>query len=161
MSMGHLCSSSTCNECRKKFRSVSSRRDEGWNKKDASLICHYGEKFVLRTVKTSETTTAVVEVAPAGHQWRNSEGRRYGQERRRVVECATTSKTEAGETTGSTRVAQRAKEWHMWTNPQRKTKLHRGRRRFTQRKKKLCDANGSFAGFENMKWSYYLGYSNT
>ncbi|WVZ08356.1 hypothetical protein V8G54_021702 [Vigna mungo] len=54
MSMAHLCSSSTCNACgRKHFRSAaSSHGDGGWNKKYASLICHYGEKTVLRTAKT-------------------------------------------------------------------------------------------------------------
>ncbi|XP_014524572.1 uncharacterized protein LOC106780775 [Vigna radiata var. radiata] len=55
MSMGHSCSSSTCNECgRKHLRSVSSRGDGGWNRKDASLICHCGKKTVLRTAKTSK-----------------------------------------------------------------------------------------------------------
>ncbi|KOM41632.1 hypothetical protein LR48_Vigan04g183000 [Vigna angularis] len=50
MSMQYSCSSSTCNECRKKFRSVSCRVDD---RKDASLICHCGEKSVLRTAKTN------------------------------------------------------------------------------------------------------------
>ncbi|XP_014515595.1 uncharacterized protein LOC106773414 [Vigna radiata var. radiata] len=54
MSMAHSCSSSTCNACgRKHFHSASSSHgDGGWNKKDASLICHCGEKSVLRTAKT-------------------------------------------------------------------------------------------------------------
>ncbi|WVZ00588.1 hypothetical protein V8G54_026657 [Vigna mungo] len=55
MLMGHSCSSSTCNECRRKhLRSVSSRGDGGWNRNEASLICHCGEKSVLRTAKTSK-----------------------------------------------------------------------------------------------------------
>ncbi|XP_014496655.1 uncharacterized protein LOC106758225 [Vigna radiata var. radiata] len=41
MSMAHL-------------RSVSSRGDGGWNRKDAPLICHCGEKIVLRTAKTTK-----------------------------------------------------------------------------------------------------------
>ncbi|KOM49433.1 hypothetical protein LR48_Vigan08g026000 [Vigna angularis] len=54
MSMGHSCSSSTCNECRRKHLwFVSSHGDGGWNRNEASLICHCGEKFVLRTAKTS------------------------------------------------------------------------------------------------------------
>ncbi|WVZ08562.1 hypothetical protein V8G54_021908 [Vigna mungo] len=48
MSMAHSCSSSTCNECGKKhLHSVSSRGDGRWNRKDASLICHCGEKTVI------------------------------------------------------------------------------------------------------------------
>ncbi|XP_014523178.1 uncharacterized protein LOC106779566 [Vigna radiata var. radiata] len=46
MSKAHSCSSSTCNDCRRKhLRSVSSRGD-------ALLICHCREKTVLRTAKT-------------------------------------------------------------------------------------------------------------
>ncbi|XP_047173967.1 uncharacterized protein LOC124841691 [Vigna umbellata] len=55
MSMGHSCSSSTYNECgRKHLWSVSSRGDGGWNRKDGSLICHCGDKSVLRIAKTSK-----------------------------------------------------------------------------------------------------------
>ncbi|WVZ21086.1 hypothetical protein V8G54_008408 [Vigna mungo] len=56
MSLGHSYCSSTCNACgRKHFRSASSSQgDGGWNKKDASLICHCGEKSVLRTAKTTK-----------------------------------------------------------------------------------------------------------
>ncbi|WVZ16939.1 hypothetical protein V8G54_009921 [Vigna mungo] len=52
--MAHSCSSSTCNACGKKhFRSTASSHGcGGWNKKDAQLICHCGEKTVLRTAKT-------------------------------------------------------------------------------------------------------------
>ncbi|WVY89549.1 hypothetical protein V8G54_035063 [Vigna mungo] len=51
MFMQHSSSSCTCNECRKQFRS---RGDGGWSRKDASLSCHFGEKCVLRTVKTTK-----------------------------------------------------------------------------------------------------------
>ncbi|XP_014503314.1 uncharacterized protein LOC106763661 [Vigna radiata var. radiata] len=48
MSMAHSCSSSTCNDYRRKhMRSVSSRGD-------ASLICHCGENNVLRTARTTK-----------------------------------------------------------------------------------------------------------
>ncbi|WVY98784.1 hypothetical protein V8G54_030935 [Vigna mungo] len=53
MSMGHSCSSSTCNQCgRKHLHSVSCRGDGSWNRNDGSIICHCGESCVLRTAKT-------------------------------------------------------------------------------------------------------------
>ncbi|WVZ16850.1 hypothetical protein V8G54_009832 [Vigna mungo] len=53
MSMGHSCSSSTCNQCgRKHLHSVSCRGDGSWNRNDGLIICHCGESCVLRTAKT-------------------------------------------------------------------------------------------------------------
>ncbi|WVZ25720.1 hypothetical protein V8G54_004264 [Vigna mungo] len=54
MSMAHSFSSSTCNACGKKHlrSAASSHGDGGWNKKYAQLICHCGEKTVLRTAKS-------------------------------------------------------------------------------------------------------------
>ncbi|WVZ11152.1 hypothetical protein V8G54_015682 [Vigna mungo] len=54
MSMQHSCSWSICNDCRKQFRSGSSRGDGGWTRKEASPICHCGEMSVLRTAKTTK-----------------------------------------------------------------------------------------------------------
>ncbi|WVZ19092.1 hypothetical protein V8G54_006414 [Vigna mungo] len=54
MSMQHSYSWSTCNDCRKQFRSGSSRGDGGWTRKEASPICQCGEMSVLRTAKTTK-----------------------------------------------------------------------------------------------------------
>ncbi|WVZ11318.1 hypothetical protein V8G54_015848 [Vigna mungo] len=56
MSIQHSCSCSwsTCNDCRKQLRSISSRGEGCWNRKEASPICYCGEKSVLRTAKTTK-----------------------------------------------------------------------------------------------------------
>ncbi|XP_014492310.1 uncharacterized protein LOC106754762 [Vigna radiata var. radiata] len=75
MSLGHSYSSSTCNACRRKhFRSASSSQgDGGWNKKDASLICHCGEKSVLRTAKTTKNRGKLFWSCP-GYKMRSENG---------------------------------------------------------------------------------------
>ena len=54
MSLFHSCSSFTCNGWGMQNPSVSSRGGGGSRSLGVSPVCHYGQKSVLRTMKTAK-----------------------------------------------------------------------------------------------------------